>query len=651
MEYLEAFTLIQIEFWTYLAYFFIAVLIAWTIPGILILQKLNTSIWKKLIVATCVGIVMWGWQAWIFGLLHIRWASFIYLGVMLIGFSRYSRKIPRFHKPSPIIFNLAAIIIMLVGVAAQQLPLWHQGIRSDSGIGFCCEEPIDGLWNIAVTDQLVRAIPPETPGYSGTPFINYHFWSYLITADLIRVFHLPLLPTQLQFMPLFISVTYGLVLLSVGSLWLKTKTAFQWLLFWTYFAADFFPIARMHVTGSVDFNLTPLLSSWMFSMNFPMSISIVLLLAAIFIIAAWEKQRSRSLLLLAAFMCGTVIGYKVHTGIFVLLGLLALAVLQQRKQYTGLFFASVVIAAVLYLPQNHGSGGLYISWFSRIAEFASLPELGYSDSVTKTINFPAKQLLQMPFRHTVYYLFSGMFLTGLYLMTYFGFYSGVLLLRKKDFLEIPKIVKTMIIPAILISLILGVFTQQASGGGHTYNFIAIVYWIMPLMIIQLFLPEGLYHRSAYWRVIMLIFVTVNCVRLVPQMGAYLRDYDTRRWFIISHDELTALTWAREHLSTNTLLFVDTENRQDAIAPYVSIFSQKPAYYSGRISNLAHNVQDAEKWELIQRVYSDVPCEQKKQSLGKYPNAVLYIRKQNGSDLSHFSCMTPRFANGSVMLLQ
>jgi len=65
----------------------------------------------------------------------------------------------------------------------------------------------DQVWHAALVEELLKRFPPFEPGMFGIYLNNYHFWFNLVTADLIRVFHLPLFQTTFIGMLLSYSVS------------------------------------------------------------------------------------------------------------------------------------------------------------------------------------------------------------------------------------------------------------------------------------------------------------------------------------------------------------------------------------------------------------------------------------------------------------
>src|SRR6185312_16729686 len=86
-------------------YFLLALFLSCFIPGNLFLKKIKLGNLQHFVLSMGLGIVLWGWQGYLFGYLHIRWMSYIYPLVFLllwIRSTKFSFKIPYQKAASPL---------------------------------------------------------------------------------------------------------------------------------------------------------------------------------------------------------------------------------------------------------------------------------------------------------------------------------------------------------------------------------------------------------------------------------------------------------------------------------------------------------------------------------------------------------------------
>jgi len=244
-----------IAFWFYFLVFVIAVFLAFFIPGDLLLRRLNFSLFQRITLGTIVGMVLWGWQGFVFGYLNIRWFSYVYLILFLIlWISKYRLSFRQTHfLKRKISFDWYLVSIILFGAILQLTSVWLTGVKTPEGLYFCCGNVADSILNISVTHQLVNHYPPFEPGFYGRYIANYHYWSSLVMGELIRVFSLPLVSVNYQYMTVFISLFLGLSAVVFGQILGIGKVFSRWLVFFVYFGADLVWFLVAIMGGVVNF--------------------------------------------------------------------------------------------------------------------------------------------------------------------------------------------------------------------------------------------------------------------------------------------------------------------------------------------------------------------------------------------------------------
>src|ERR1035437_3735148 len=202
----------------FLIYFIFASFLAFYIPGRVILgEQKNLSALGIFAVSYVIGIVFWGWQGYLFGFLQLRNLSYLYLLVFLGLFifrKYYSFKIPKANSKK---FDWLTILMAVVGITAQIIPFMRNGQILNQGLFVSNNNAVDHVWHVTLVGELVRRFPPNEPGMYGIPLLNYHFWFNLVTADLIRVFHLPLFETQFIGMYTLVPILLALIVCALAT--------------------------------------------------------------------------------------------------------------------------------------------------------------------------------------------------------------------------------------------------------------------------------------------------------------------------------------------------------------------------------------------------------------------------------------------------
>src|SRR3989344_7832066 len=153
----------SLSFLLYFILFIFAVVVAFTIPGDLVLGKLRISRFQRVVLGTVVGMIIWGWQGWIFGYLDARWATYVYLlAALSYWFYLNWRKVLgiQLNIVRPKKSTILLMLLVVGGVFVQLSTVWFTGVMVNDGMYFCCANLFDSMLHIALTDSIVRSIPP-----------------------------------------------------------------------------------------------------------------------------------------------------------------------------------------------------------------------------------------------------------------------------------------------------------------------------------------------------------------------------------------------------------------------------------------------------------------------------------------------------------
>lgn len=238
-------------------FIFAAIFVAFYIPGRVVLgEQKDLSRLGIFSVSIILGIILWGWQGYIFGFLQNRWLSYIYLLIFIIFFIK-----KKLYPVNLKFVNLKKndrldIFIIIVGVFGQCIQYIRNGQITTAGLYFTEKNLIDHTWHSALISELVLRFPPDVPGMFGERFTNYHFWFHLVTADMTRVFHIPLLQTQYLGMYILSPILLGLIGFSLASTLYKSILFRRLLLFFLFFSGDIFTLFNLLIKHQLNFNLT-----------------------------------------------------------------------------------------------------------------------------------------------------------------------------------------------------------------------------------------------------------------------------------------------------------------------------------------------------------------------------------------------------------
>lgn len=601
-------TLLSFSFWIYFIYFLVAIFLAFYIPGVFFISRLKLTKFQETVISFLLGMVLWGWQGFIFGYLNIRWFSYIYLfGLLLFWLKINYKKIGRLKEIRSLIkgITLDYILIFLIvaGLLTQLSSVWFNGLLTPGGLYFCCGTIPDNILHIAITDQVVKNFPPFEPGMYGTYIQNYHYWSSLVTGELIRVFKLPLIPTDYQYMTVFISLFLGFSAIVFSQLLKLGKVFTRWLLFFLYFGGDFVWLLILFLRGNQIFNMQPMESGQQFLENIPRATAVIVFFTALSIFLIWIKKKDLRTGLTLALLVSALVGFKIYIGLFAIFGFVALFIyyfFQKKYELLIPIIFTVLFSFILYFPVNSHAGGFYFTGAWRFENFIMQGYFGNLSSLelARTIYLAHNNIPRIIEYESIYLL--------LFIFATFGTKLLGVLQSKKSLSYFPKELHLLFIPGFIISFILGSFFGQTSGGSNTFNFLVSIF-ILGSIYTALATFHWLNKASILRILLAFILISLTLPRGLNQTYRNVVNIYNNAGFIVGNDELRAIAYLSKQKG-QSLVLVDPKISMDKESPYISFLSNKKMFLSGQGDELtAHNIDFSERLNALDTIlYSSSP---------------------------------------------
>lgn len=562
----------ELLFWIYFLLFIGVLFVAFFIPADFFLKHYNFTLFQRITLGICLGMVMWGWQGYIFGYINLRWLSYIYLFIFGIYWLKSSLKksrksLPNQHKR----ISFSIIFIVILGSVIQLSSVWFAGISKNNELYFYTYSLPDNLWYLDLTSEVIKKIPPFEPGMSGKTIENYHYWSNLVMGEVIRVFHLPLIPTVSQYFMLLLSLLLGCMLIVFGQLLNLRKSFVAWIAFFIYFGGDFVNPIQIVFNKTINFSQQSMEDGAKFLANPPRAFALVLLFAAInFLVLYIKKKKNYFLGIINVLVLSSLVGFKVYVGFFGLVGIVFLGLYYLLiKQYKFMVFVAltVVLTLSIYLPANRNAGGLIYTGFWRSEDFISLPSLGLSHlELARQIYASHKNWLRV-------LSYDLLFLTFLILGTFGTKLIGIL--QNRSTLKLlPKELNIFLVSGLGTSFILGTFFIQVSGGSNAFNFLASVYVVGSIYagIATAYWLNRVNPKIKFVLIIILIFLTIP--RATYQILENINGLYESKGYRIEDNEMEALGYLRKNTSSSSLILVQPN------ISYLSFISQRSAFLYG-----------------------------------------------------------------------
>lgn len=612
-------------FWVFFLVFFAAVFVAFFIPADTLLKRYNLSFFQRLILGISLGMIMWGWQGYVFGYLNIRLFSYVYLFIFLILWIKFNLnkfKINfsfKFNK-----FNILLLLIVIMGSIIQLSSVFFTGISKNGGLYFYTYSLTDNLWYMDLTNEVLKRVPPFEPGMSGKIIENYHYWSNLVMAELIRVFHLPFIPTVSQYFSALLVLLLGGTAIVFSQIIKLKKTILIWILFFLYFGGDFVNLIQLIFHGKINFAQKSMEDGAKFLANAPRAFALVLFFAGISFVSLYIKKNKYFLGFLSAFILGSLIGFKVYVGFFGLTGMFFLCIYYLfKKKYSLIIFTvfAIILSLLIYLPVNKNAGGLIYTGFWRSEDFITLPTLGLSHmELAREIYASHNNWLKVLQYDLIFLLIATI---GTFGTKIIGIFQA-----RRTLKLLPIELNIFLIPSLMVSFVIGTFFIQNSGGSNAFNFLVSVYVI-----------GSIYAGTAcvYWiskingnslkAIMIFIIVLLTVPRAVYQLIDNIHGLYLDKGYQVTSSDLKTLEDLRAKTSPSSLILFNPG------LLFMNFIVNRPVFLSGQGILVSHDL--------------DISSREKSQNIILKSGKILLVAKelmQNNIDYI-YKPSDPSFLNG------
>ncbi len=626
-------TFLSLQFWLYFLYFWIAVFFSVYIPGSLVIKKLRLPRFENITLSLVSGMIMLSWQGMIFGYLHIRWLTYVYITLAsIIGFWLFIKEKHKFNIPKIQRSTVLLIFLLSLGVLAQLTVTWFAGTQFKDGIYYCCGDTRDNILHIAYVNQIVHNFPPIEPGLQGVTVKNYHYWGHIAVAELVRVFNLPLVSTTMQFVPLLLTVLYGCLGITFGRL-LKLKQSFTlWLVFFLYFAGDSVYLTIFFLQKTLSFHTSIIAPAANFLVNYPMAFSLVVLLGGLNVFVIWSKDQKMYAAFLAAFILGSMIGFKVNAAVASMGGFLITAgYLCLKKNFRMILpsILAVLISLIIFTPVNLGAGGLIYSGFWRVENWIVQPIFNFSRYEL------AREIYQNHGNWLVALLYDLLF-TLFYFLSFGTILIG-LIQSKKSFRLFPREIHIFLISGIFICSIIGLFFQQSPGGANSIFFLVTAYIIASFYAALACSYWLNVKRSGLYIIPAILIVLLTIPESMQSVVRNIVSIKNHTGFTISNEELRAFDFMKNKTPENSIVLVKPGTGINSETPYVSVYTDRPMFLSGLgVELIGHEIPFARQALSTDIIFNSNNAEKVKEELVRNHISYLYMNSNNNLAIDNVS---------------
>lgn len=555
--------------------FIFAIITAFYVPGRVILGNKTMSLISKIAVSIVIGMVLWAFQGLVFGYMHQRWLSYPYLVVFLLffwhlGYYKTSLDIKRWK------IDIPAIVIVMIGVIGQIFPFFRVGWSAAKGVVIVASNPNDHIWHAALIKELVKRFTPNEPSIAGVPLKDYHYFYNLVTADLIRVFHLSFFPTQFDGMYILAPVIFGVLSYSIAQNIWKSKLFTRLFLFLIFFGGNAAGWIMLILRHTFTWNLSSLIiDSTKFIDSPPYSYAMIAGLTGFYLLLLSKGQLSKRLVFILTLLFGSLLELKVHVGIPFLFGfgIYSLGFLFKKNITPFIAFClSGVLAFVLLKLGSSSTAGIIFLPIDIPRDFITQPVLHLND-------WQLRWIIYQNHNNLLRLVEYGIFIAGFYLLVQFG----LLLLGLIPF---PSLVRKLgfqnsgfLYGVVVSSFILGLFFFQTVGGANIWEFFLAAFPILCLLT-ALFVATLIEKKPIFVRIIIVVLIIIIAIpQWINSINQYFKEQFLKGFYGVTNAQVESFEYLNKNTPESSVIFLANQSSY-TYASTANLFIDRDLYLSG-----------------------------------------------------------------------
>lgn len=602
--------------------FLLLSLASFTFVGLPVLRKFNFDFedLEKFVLSTVCGIILFTLSAYILAALHLRFLMWVFPIGGILAAIKFRQEIFTFRpKISYKTFFLTVFIIGVIGQVAVNAP---SGFPYKDGIYFYSSHGHDGIWHLALMEQMHKNIFPfQDPEFAGSQLQNYHFFVDLLMSEFSRMFYFSNLDIYFRFMPVVFSILLGLASFIFVRTWSKSELTGIWAMFFTYFAGSFGYLLYIPTHKSLGGESIFWVSQTQSVLgNPPHAAAFIIVISFLFCLLKYLNNRKIGYFLLCAFFSGSVIEFKVYAGVLLLGGLLALSLVELfKKSYSVLilFLTTLAFSLVIYLPNSANSQDFLIWqpwWFIRTMVVAP-DRLNWLDLELRRQTYIAennwKRVIQVELTAFLIFLIGNL---GMRFLGFWAIFNQARQHRLKDSFNLFFLVIT------LASFFIPVFFLQKGVAWNTIQFnqyFILLFGFLAALSVQEILKL---FKNRY--AIVLVSLIIIVLAVPTQVGLLWQFYSNLPLSKVSYPELEALAFLNKQNQGVILTAPFNQYERDKYhVPPIPIYAWYDTGYVSYFSGKQTLISDSEQVNIMGYGADTITKERQKAFESADPNII------------------------------
>jgi len=562
---------------------------------------------------------------------------FVLMAILFLGFLIWSLRINKWLG-----------LLVFLGLFAWGLTMVKSGLLSSYGMGFWGPHGHDGVWHLALINELVRHFefsrniffPPQNMVFADFGLTNYHFGFDWLLALTHRITSIPVINLYFQIFPLLMTGLLGILVFILLKKWTKNNLSALLAVFFTFFGASFGWLVTLFkgegLGGESLFWANQSISTLI---NPPFAFSLILLITGFLLFLNYQQKPSFKRLILLSLIFGLVVGFKAYGGVIILAGLAFSSLyewlFEKKSLSLKVFLGTLLVSLVIFLPQNRGSVSLFVwapLWFPHTM-------LAFPDRLGWIRLDQARQAYLATGKWLRWFLAEGLALLiflvgnlGTRVLASFKIFSWL-----KNFKKLASF-QVLWLGCLLVSGILPLFFIQK---GNPWNSLQFFYYFLFFCGLLTALALGEFLAKKKFLIKLVVLLILIGLTLPTTWGALKHYWPSRPPARIGFEELEALVFLRKQPSGIILTYPhDYSLREKTEAPkplyayettaYISAFSEKTSFLEDEMNLEIMQVNWRGRREQIEQFFQTNETGQAKQFLKD--NQIKYLYLVEGQNL-------------------
>ncbi len=598
------------------------------LPGRYLTHKLKLKLSRldSLTSSLLIGLVSFTILSLVLRLSTLNYEIYIYLIIGIIDGLALKQLLSKKIKLAIPLQSVVEVIILLSISASIIFFHFETGYKTN---GLLVTTARDGLWRVAIIEELVKNFPPHNPGMSSEPLKNYHYLYDFIIASSHRITGINIIFLYFHYFSLLSSILFVLAINSIIGIFTKNTFIRLYGVVLTVFLANLSYLLPL-ISASYDFIAKPniFMSDQPFDQGHnPFNLlAYSFMLITIFFIYQWEKNKSKYTLTLVCIFIGLLGWLKIYAGFLVISSWTAVYLYMyfksRRFQYVALLPYLIFIPIYLHLKSTNPTvltfAPLWIlDKLVMDSDRLNLPILSAKMEVyQRAKNIPRIILIRL--QELTYYLLGNLNIRVISLVWF------------KDILFRPlslTLTEVYISSIIILSFAIPLLFMQSRSPFDIIQFTP--YGLLLTSILTIKYLDHFYRflenkgAKNFGKIVLIIIFALG----VPTNVYLLYSRRDLQNIIISKEEVNGLEFLRDHTPGNSIIMTDLYSANTETM-YVSALSGRRTLLTGipLVSQTGINTQDLNN--EIKDIYANFSCNKWRTFMASHTVSYVYLTGQS-----------------------